>query len=69
MVDKEPLEIDLKYKTAKYRYENFLDEYGNIEDRLKQHQIASYLGITPYTTKPYKKSFIKRGFSTYVNAL
>lgn len=39
VVDKEPLEIDLKYKTAKYRYENFLDEYGNIEDRLNNTKL------------------------------
>lgn len=47
VVAKEPLEIDLKYENATIRYEQFQQEYKNIESRLKQHQIASYLGITP----------------------
>ncbi|WP_413532174.1 Crp/Fnr family transcriptional regulator [Empedobacter brevis] len=46
VVKKEPLEINLKWESAKERY---LDLYQNqtLFKRLKQHQIASYLGITP----------------------
>lgn len=47
IVAKEPLEISLKYRTAKERYTNFLVEYKSILNRLKQHQIASFLGVTP----------------------
>lgn len=46
VVKKEPLEINLKSESAKQRY---IELYGNqkLFNRLKQHQIASYLGITP----------------------
>ncbi|WP_241315619.1 hypothetical protein [Chryseobacterium arthrosphaerae] len=46
MVKKEPLEVSLKYETAKQRYV-FLLENRSLYNRLKQNQIASYLGITP----------------------
>jgi CRP-like cAMP-binding protein len=47
VIEKEPLEISFRYDNAKTRYINFLKEYPNLEPRLKQHEIASYLGITP----------------------
>jgi CRP-like cAMP-binding protein len=47
VADKEDLEITLKYQTAKERYLAFLKDYPALQDRLKQHHIASYLGITP----------------------
>lgn len=59
VVAKEPLEINLKYKTAKVRYEQFRNEYAAIEDRFKQHQIASYLGITPTQLSRIKKEIKK----------
>jgi CRP-like cAMP-binding protein len=34
-------------KTAKERYLYFIEKYPNLEQRLPQHQIAAYLGITP----------------------
>ena len=45
VVKKEPLEIDLKWDTAKIRY---IKLYKNqkLYQRLKQHHIASYLGVT-----------------------
>lgn len=55
IVAKEPLEISLKYRTAKSRYFDFLDEYKPILPRLKQHQVASFLGITPTQLSRIKK--------------
>lgn len=46
VVKKEPLEIILKSESAKQRYLTLL-ENSKLVKRLKQHQIASYLGITP----------------------
>lgn len=34
-------------KTAKERYLYFIEKYPKLEQRLPQHQIAAYLGITP----------------------
>lgn len=34
-------------KTAAERYEEFIQRYPHIEQRVPNHQIASYLGITP----------------------
>ncbi|MDH6253815.1 CRP-like cAMP-binding protein [Chryseobacterium sp. H1D6B] len=46
VVKKEPLEISLKYETAKQRYLS-LAANQSLYSRLKQHHIASYLGVTP----------------------
>jgi len=46
IIEKEPQEISLRYETAKTRYLNFLKVYPELEHRLKQHEIASYLGVT-----------------------
>lgn len=46
VVKKEPLEINLKSETAKLRYKELCSN-KKLFNRLKQHQIASYLGITP----------------------
>lgn len=47
IIEKEPLEISFRHDNAKTRYITFLKDYPNLEPRLKQHEIASYLGITP----------------------
>ncbi|MEZ2440435.1 Crp/Fnr family transcriptional regulator [Chitinophaga sp. RCC_12] len=47
VVEKEPQEISLRYDTAKSRYTAFLQQFPTLERRLKQHEVASYLGITP----------------------
>lgn len=47
IIEKEPLEISLRHETARSRYTDFLKQYPQLESRLKQHEIASYLGITP----------------------
>jgi CRP-like cAMP-binding protein len=46
VVRKEPLEINLKWESATQRYIE-LYENQHLFLRLKQHHIASYLGITP----------------------
>ncbi|NSL85593.1 Crp/Fnr family transcriptional regulator [Chitinophaga sp. Mgbs1] len=47
VTDKEPMEIILKHQTARQRYLDFMKEHASLAARLKQHHIASYLGITP----------------------
>ncbi|WP_137904106.1 Crp/Fnr family transcriptional regulator [Chryseobacterium sp. 2VB] len=54
VVKKEPLEVSLKYETAKKRYLQLLDN-ASLYNRLKQHHIASYLGITPTQLSRIKK--------------
>lgn len=54
VVKKEPLEVSLKFETAKQRY-LLLIENKHLYDRLKQHHIASYLGITPTQLSRIKK--------------
>ncbi|HZP03304.1 MAG TPA: Crp/Fnr family transcriptional regulator [Terracidiphilus sp.] len=47
IVEKEPLEISLRYDNARQRYHEFLTTYPGLVNRLKKYQMASYLGITP----------------------
>jgi CRP-like cAMP-binding protein len=47
IIEKEPLEISFRYDTARKRYDDFVSAYPGLTKRLKKHQIASYLGITP----------------------
>ena len=47
IIEKEPLEIAFRSDTAKTRYAQFLKDYPTLEPRLKQHEVAAYLGITP----------------------
>jgi CRP-like cAMP-binding protein len=44
---KEKRESELLLKNAQERYIQFLKDYPNLESRLNQYHIASYLGITP----------------------
>jgi CRP-like cAMP-binding protein len=48
-IKKEKRESALLLDDAKTRYLSFQAEYPDLETRLKQHHIASYLGITPVT--------------------
>jgi|ERR1700676_4679343 len=47
IIEKEPLEISFRYDTAKMRYNDFVRAHPALVKRLKKHQVASYLGITP----------------------
>lgn len=46
-IKKEQREASLLLDDAETRYRMFLAEYPSLQHRLKQHHIASYLGITP----------------------
>lgn len=47
MLQKDPYTNSLVLDDALIRYKNFLKEFEHIIDRLPQHHIASYLGISP----------------------
>jgi len=44
---KEKREYELLMNSAQVRYLQFLEDYPNLEHRLNNYHIASYLGITP----------------------
>jgi len=44
---KEKREYELLMNSAQERYLQFLEDYPNLEERLNNYHIASYLGITP----------------------
>ncbi len=46
-IKKEKRESSLLLENAQTRYIKFLEEYPGLENRLKQHVVASYLGVTP----------------------
>ena len=46
-------------KTANIRYEDFLLKYPQLENRLPNHQIASFLGITPQSLSRIRNQYIK----------
>jgi CRP-like cAMP-binding protein len=52
---KESRERELLLLSAEERYVGFLLEYPGLEDRIKQHLIASYLGITPQALSRIRK--------------
>ena len=47
--------------TAEERYNDFLATYPSIAQRVPQHMLASYLGITPETLSRIRKLQAKRG--------
>jgi CRP-like cAMP-binding protein len=53
---KETRERELLLHSAEERYRSFLLEYPQLEDRIKQHMVASYLGITPVALSRIRKS-------------
>lgn len=52
---KEARERELLILNAVERYRVFLREYPDLEKRIKQHMIASYLGITPVALSRIRK--------------
>lgn len=53
---KELREAELILCDAKTRYQHFLRDYPDIEKRLKQKHVATYLGIHPVSLSRLKKS-------------
>jgi CRP-like cAMP-binding protein len=55
---KEKRERDLLLLDAEMRYNNFLEEFPGMDQRIKQSIIASYLGIKPETLSRIRKKII-----------
>ena len=55
-IAKEKRERELLLLSAEQRYLNFLDENPNLGQRVKQHIIASYLGIKPESLSRIRKN-------------
>lgn len=51
---------NLYIRTPKERYDNITNVFPNIHNRVPQHMIASYLGITPIHLSRLKKAVIKK---------
>ncbi len=51
---------NLYVRTPKERYDNIAEVFPNIHNRVPQHMIASYLGITPVHLSRLKKSYIQK---------
>jgi CRP-like cAMP-binding protein len=47
IVEKEPLEISFRNDDARQKYARFLESYPGLEKRIRQHEVAAFLGITP----------------------
>ncbi|BAY98564.1 hypothetical protein NIES37_25150 [Tolypothrix tenuis PCC 7101] len=54
-IKKERREAELLLDDATTRYQKFLQEYPNLEHRVKQYHIASYLGISPVSLSRIRK--------------
>jgi len=48
--------------SALERYQDFLKRYPQIEQRIPNHQIASYLGITPQSLSRLRKQYAEGAF-------
>ncbi|HZI52718.1 MAG TPA: Crp/Fnr family transcriptional regulator, partial [Chitinophagaceae bacterium] len=46
--------------TAEERYSDFLETYPNIVQRVPQHMLASYLGITPETLSRIRRKGMQK---------
>ncbi|WP_186757529.1 Crp/Fnr family transcriptional regulator [Echinicola salinicaeni] len=54
-IKKERRERELLQLSAEDRYNNFLNEYPDLDKKINQHYIASYLGITPVALSRIRK--------------
>lgn len=46
-------------ETAEEQYLSFIKKYPSLEQRVPQHQVASYLGITPETISRIRRGILK----------
>jgi ribosomal protein L10 len=51
--------IDLQVHNAKKRYENLLDKYPTIFQKVQLYHIANYLGIAPKSLSRIRKEMMK----------
>ncbi len=47
--------------TAEERFKEFMARYSTLEQRIPQHQIAAYLGVTPEFLSRIRKSWAEKG--------
>jgi hypothetical protein len=47
-------------KSALERYQEFKEKYPDIEQRIPNHQIASFLGITPQSLSRIRRQYAGR---------
>ncbi len=47
VIDKEQREVSLVMESASVRYQKFMEQYPDIDQKISLHHIASHLGITP----------------------
>lgn len=47
-------------KPAVERYKDFLERYPQIEERIPDHQVASYLGITPQSLSRIRSQYARK---------
>jgi CRP-like cAMP-binding protein len=57
-IGKQQQQILLLTKTAKERYDILLNQFPNIQNRIAQNHIASYLGITPQSLSRIRRQQI-----------
>ena len=68
IVEKEPLEISFRNEDARAKYARFLKTYPGLETRIRQHEIAAFLGVTPTQLSRIRADRRQDGASTNVNA-
>lgn len=56
--------IDTMSKNAETRYSELIHKFPNLELRIAQHQIASFLGITPEALSRIKRNIIEKSRSS-----
>ena len=59
-LEKEKREREFLSENAETRYLTFRQNYPDIESRVPQHQVASYLGITPVALSRTRKALRKK---------
>lgn len=47
VIDKEQREVSLVMESGRVRYQKFMEQYPDIDQKVSLHHIASHLGITP----------------------
>lgn len=59
-IKKEKRELEMALMNSTERYEIFKNEYPDVEGRIAQYHIASYLGITPIQLSRVRRTLAKK---------